>query len=524
MASDKLILQNFKVGMVNEEVLGRMDYPDGSSSDALNISYTPAGALTKRKGVEKLHTSAWKDSAISSIYQWSTIGGSDYTFVCSPVSGTLSAAIATMSTTGVAAEFTSIFVTSGTWDPSIDEPISITAYAGSAVFAFDSMAMGPIVWNGSIPTSAGTLAAAPSGAKVVLGYGAYLLLGNVLVGGTRLGSRVYWCDPLIPTSWPVASYNDFDSDDGDYITGLVNFKNYIVVFKKYKMFLFSYVGGTLVFNQYRVSTSIGCVGPNAIYDDGDYLYWIGYHGFYRWNGTGEPEDIGEQIQESIDDINFIKSPIFDVNANAEDYQIWFNVAHGSSTTKNRIYTFDTRFKGWSRYDISASYIYDILYGSNMTYATFPGAYSTYGMEIGDALGEKESLLTIGTYGGFVKKYGTTDSDDEIAINSEWTSRWLFFGEPDKNKRIIRLTAFIEREGDYNLNILVYKDWDDTTLVDTRTVSLSGSVDLKMVEKRVDFTIPCRALQFKIGTSAVDSPFTLHKLIIEYKLKGRTLVS
>ncbi len=524
MASDKLILQNFKVGMVDEEVLARMDYPDGSSSDALNVAYSPAGALAKRKGVEKLHTSAWKASAVSSIYQWTTTGGSDYTFVCSPVSGSLSAAIATMNTTGTEAVFSSILVTSGTWDPGIDEPISTTAYAGSAVFVFDSMAMGPVAWDGTVPTSAVTLAAAPSGAKVALGWGAYLLLGNVLVGGVRTGSRVYWCDPLIPTSWPAASYNDFDSDDGDYITGLVNFKNYIVVFKKYKMFIFSYVGGTLVFNQQRFSSSIGCVGPNAIYDDGDYLYWIGYYGFYRWGGVGEIEDIGDPIQPSIDNINFLKSPIFDVNADASSYQIWFNIAYGSSAIKNRIYTFDTRFKGWSRYDISASYVYDILYGANMTYATFPGAYSIYGMEIGDALGEKESLLTIGTYDGFVKKYGLTDSDDGVAIDAEWTSRWLFFGEPDKNKRIIRLTAFIEREGDYNLNVLVYKDWNDTTLVDTKTVSLSGSVDIKMVEKRIDFTMPCRAVQFKIGTSAVDSPFTLHKLIIEYKLKGRTLVS
>lgn len=508
--------------MIDEEVLARMDYPDGAAIDALNVAYTPAGALAKRKGVEQLHTSAWKNSAISSIYQWSTVGGVDYAFVCSCVSGATSAAIATVSTTGTEAAFTTILVTSGTWDPGIDEPISTTSYAGSAVFAFDSMAMGPVTWDGAI-TNAITLTAAPSGAKIVLGWGAYLLLGNVLVSGVRKGSRVYWCDPLIPTTWPAASYNDFDPDDGDYITAMVNFKNYIVIFKKYKTFIFQYVGGTLVFNQLRFSASIGCVGPNAVYDDGDYLYWIGYYGFYRWSGSGEIEDIGEQIQSSIDNINFLKSPIFDVNANATDYQIWFNVAHGSSAIKNRIYVFDTRFKSWARYDISASYVYDILYGANMTYANFPNAYSTYGMEIGDALGEKESLLTIGTYNGFIKKYGLSDSDDGAAIDSEWTSKWLYFDEPDKNKRIIRLTAFIERDGDYNLNVEVYKDWDSTTLIDTKTVSLSGSVDISMVEKRIDFTLPCRAIQFRIGTSAVDSPFTLHKLIIEYRTKGRTLV-
>lgn len=522
MPSANLILQNFKTGMIDEDILSQMDYPEGAASDALNVMFTPVGALTKRKGISKLHSTAISGGdGISKIYQWETKTGYEYTFVCT-CSGTASATINTMSTTGAEASFESILVTSGTWEPVSSNPISMTTYAGSAIFTYDGMNMGPVTWDGEIDNAI-TLTAAPSGAKVCLGWGAYLFLGNVASGSDRMGSRAYWCDPLIPTSWPSASYNAFDEDDGDQIKAMVNFKDYILIFKKYKTFKLQYVGGSLTFQQERVSATIGCVGPNAIYEDKGYLYWIGDKGFYRWDGSSAIEDIGKSIQKSINSYNPAVDYLFEVYGDPERFQVWFNVAHGSSDTKDRIYVFDTRYKGWSRFDLEINTASLIRYGSDMTFASLVEAYSTYGLRISDALGEKETTLVTGSYDGFVEIYGTTDSDDGVAIEAHWISPWFTFDEPDKNKRILRATAFIERMGDYDLLVDVYKDWNTVDAVSNQTVSLSGDVSTTMIEQRLDFTLSCRAVRFHIGTAEVDSPFILHKMLVEYRVAGRTKV-
>ena len=524
----QLVLDKFSIGMIDEGQLSTVEFPQGSAISAVNVVFMPTGGVRKRKGLEVLNDTPLKNAPISKIWQWANTSNSEYTFVFTSLSGAASATINTMITTG-ATSFNSILVTSGTWDPTMaadgsDEPISITSYAGSAVFTFAGSNMGPVCWDSQIANTV-TLAAAISGAKCVLGWGNYLFLGNVLEGSTRKGSRVQWCYPASPTNWPAAYYIDLDPDDGDEITALVGFQNLIVVFKKYKLFVLHYVGGRYQFQEERISTSVGCVGANAWMDSGDSLYFLGPYTAYVWDGKSVPKSISDKVQSSFNNMNIANWMTCEVDADDENWEILFSVADGASNYKNCIYAYDTRFQSWTLLLMENSALGGISYGKNEAYQDNILAYSTYDTRIADALGAKDPLITIGTYAGKVAKYGTSDDDYGVAVDGYWRSRWLDFDKPDINKRILRVTALVQKEGDYSLNVSLYTDWNEATPSSTQTISLSGGITTGLIERRVDFhNTYARSLQVKIGTSGSSQPFILYKVFIDYLVKGRKMHS
>jgi hypothetical protein len=535
----QLRVDNFTKGMIEESQLSTMEFPPGACVECENVYFNPAGSLSKRPGYEALNSTIWSTGGpITRLTSFTTTGGINYalTFSCSASTG--SACIAAVETDGTdtdIAVFNNIAVT-GTWDwdPIVDEPITVAAYAGSAVFThWGANATNiPTVWPATTATATCVdVSATISGAKVCAAWGNYLFLGNVVssADGIRRGSRIHWNASGQIDSWPAAQYIDLDADDGDEITSMCIYKDKLIVFKKYKMWKIHYVGGSLMFQEERVSTSIGCVGPNAYIDNGGTLYFIGAYTAYAWEGSGEPETISDNIQSQWDDINMEYSRICEVESDDSNFQIWFHVPHGGNQrTKNRLYVYDTRFKAWTRFNISAYSVGGFDYGAIEAYLHKPNAYSTYGTRIRDALSNKEGVLAFGG-AGYLYRYGSVDNDAGAAIEGYWISPWYTFDNPIANKRLMRITAFVSRQTtdmDYDLHVDLYRDWNDTTADEEKTVSLSSAIDYPTVEKRIDFTKQLRSARFKIFTDGTDpdTPFTLHKLIIDWVPKGLTLVS
>ena len=539
----QLAIDKFTDGMIDENQLSRLSYPSGACVECEDVVFMPTGAIRKRKGYSKLNTTVWASgNYLTKVSSFNTTAGTNYALAFSitgsPTCAAGSACIASVQTTGYGSDvaaFTTISITGASaasaWAPVIGEPITVANYAASAVMTYWGQASVPLVWPA---IAAGTnlieVTAMPSGAKVVCAWGNYLFLGNILddAGTLRLGSRIRWNTSSDIDGWPTAQYIDIDADDGDEITAMCIYKNNLVVFKKYKMFVVHYVGGVLIFEEERISAGIGCVGPNALIDYGGTLYFIGAYTAYKWEGSGEPRPISDKIQGQWDQMNIEHSCISDVDSDDATWQIWFNLATGSSTTKNVVYAFDPRFDSWTRYSLSATCLGGIDYGTTEAYLHKVLAYSSYSERIRDALSNKEGVLCLGG-AGYLYKYGDDDSDDGNPIIGYWISRWLDFGLPHSNKRLLRATAYVERliaDGDYNLHVDLYTDWNTATVAasGSQTVSLSGDVSYPMLEKRIDFTKQLRAAQFKIYTDGADEPFTLHRLLIDWVPKGKTKVS
>ena len=75
----QLVLDKFQIGMIDEEQLSKLNYPEGSCIDCQNILFIPGGAIAKRQGFDKMHNSAVANNSIKKIYQWTTLAGAEVT-------------------------------------------------------------------------------------------------------------------------------------------------------------------------------------------------------------------------------------------------------------------------------------------------------------------------------------------------------------------------------------------------------------------------------------------------------------
>lgn len=540
---NQLILTNFTLGMYDVDQLSRTQYPSGACVDCDNVIFTPAGALTKRPGYEQLSSTRVNSAAITKIFQWTDVDNGQHSFAFTCASATtaptsaVSAAVYLVDTTGTEAAYIKLTLPANgvNWKPTLLDGISCASWEGSAIFTHSGNSKYMMAYNtgtSAVAVSGGT--GTPSGAKVVCAWGNFLFAGNVLVDGVRNGSRLMWTYPGDVDNWPAAYYIDLDPDDGDEIRSIVNFKNNIYVFKRYKMWAIHWVGGVSLFQEERIAQDVGMVGPNAWITDGNIMYFIGDYTAYKFTGTEYPTSISDNIQSSWDLMNLSMakwtSPLvshgweFEVESDPSNWQIWFHVPHLTSDYKNRIYVYDTRFNSWSKFSITASCLGAIVYGKSSTYGDLGDTYSSYYQQIQYFMAEGSSIMCIGDYTGMLHQYGSSNNDNGIAIDAYWVSPWLDMGIADFNKRFYRATALLERYGNYDLNVYFYRNWNEVTPSYTKTISLSGSADDVMVERRLDFTTQFRSLQLKFGTDDLASPFILHKFIINYLPKGQTLVT
>ncbi len=520
--AEEFTLTRFGVGLIDEDQISKLEYPEGACIDCQDVVWVPSGAMTKRRGLSKMHGTAWRNAAITKIAHWENSSGASYALVFSCISGTVSASIATVTTSGAVAEFSSISTPTTAWEPEITEPISVASMVGSAVMTYWGNIGTLLGWTGG--SGASFYSASPSGARVVVGFGNYLFACNVLdSAGAQKRSRIQWCTSRNMGSWPSTYYMDLDAEDGDQITAAVVFQNKLIVFKKYKTYAVYWVGGELLFTSELISSNIGCVGPNAWAESGGKLYFIGSYGLYEFDGRSSPISIADHIQTTVNTMNILVSQTFEVDSDDENWQVWFNIATFTSGVKDLILAYDTRFKSFTKFNISAACIGGIDFGADLQYFHLPSSYSTYNTRIRDATGEKEGLLCVGTYDGFLVLYGLEDNDYGAPINGYWLSRWLDFEDPIVNKRIIRVTVLLERSGDYDLNFALYTNWNSEVPALTKTISLAGGLDVSLVERKIDFTCPFRSCQIKISTASTNTPFVVHRIIISYLKKGKTLV-
>jgi hypothetical protein len=538
----RLIIEGFNKGLIDETTITKMGLAQvtgGLSNQELRIEGCPATdinamdfytvfALNKMNGREALNLTPWKDSAIIKMYQWQDPTAKEFSLLFSCLSAAVSASIAVVAVSGGSTTFSTVSF-SGTplsgWAPEIGDGIDITAYAGSAVMTYGDNTMPLMLFTGSsyITPMLGTNA--PSGAKTVAAWGSYLFAGNIITSSARDRSRIVWNQPLDPTSWLASNYIDLDVEDGDVITAMRVYKDLLMVFKRHKTFLIKYVGGTSLFDWQRIDNSVGCIGPNALCESEGILYFRGADDFYSFDGTNVPRAISSNIKKLVARDNTDVDYVNEVVSFGDKKQIFFTEAEGSSLRKNKIYIYDIERKGWTKWDVEVSCLGNMLYGHNLEFIDFPDAYETYSNIIGNTVGgTKNTFLAFGTYGGYLQRFGTSDNDLGQAINAYWVSPWIDFGYPDRNKRILRVTVFLDATGDleYTLDFTAYTDWDGATEAMSKTFTTTGPL-LGIAEKRIDFTLPCRALKFKLGINQLNASVTIHKIIIDFLIKGRTLV-
>lgn len=150
-----------------------------------------------------------------------------------------------------------------------------------------------------------TYLGSPPRAKWLESFKGHLFAANVPDGGNRVYmTTVDSAGVPVCNIWP-SSFN-FDVGDVGEITGIKAFKDYLVVFKKDRIY-------TVLIDDQGQYTGIeladakhGAINGHSILDIGDALLFTGTDGIYRWSG-GEAVRISHpKIQDSWNDVNMVE--------------------------------------------------------------------------------------------------------------------------------------------------------------------------------------------------------------------------
>ena len=550
-------IENFNTGWASSGVVGHLTFPPDAAYDVKNIEWHPRGAMSKREGFLSYNLSSTPISGVMNLYPWKDKNGTDITFAFTTTSsGNLSAdvyslALTAGSTTALTAQkllsAESYANRANLWNPNISaDEVHVTSYGGSAI-AVAGGAGPPLMCSGVNTSAVPATSIFYSGAKYIEAWGNYLFLGNIIEDGVRQRSRIRWnlgagSVWLSATSWPASYYIDVDADDGDEITGMKLLKDFLVIFKRHKIFLVWYTGDATIFTYRRQSADIGCMAGRSIIQKGEYLYFLGDHGFYRFDSES-PVEISQKIKDQvIDNIShslpsLCSSEVYDLHR-----QIWFAVNYtpfddasessDSIRRANAIFVYDYELKNWTLYDIRASSMANCILDT-----------STDAQEL--ILGH--FLQTDTARKSCISRFGEQTSDIfQNPIASHWVSKWLMAQDPNMNKRVLRTTIIADQEGvqtdNYSLNWELREDWKATKYNFIDATAASGTVYLTgsstslsgetvesnrtnyPMEIRIDNSRTLRAWQLKLSNSISGHPWTIHKIIFDGMMKGRTKVT
>jgi len=533
---ERYILEGFTDGLHSEGAFSKTQILDTECTCAENIEFWPVGTISKRPGSTYKNSTTQLSGAVIALYQWWSAAGANYLIAFTAASAattpaeTISGTIYYIGsqTSQTTCTFTKI-LSSGElgWNPTTTSVIVVESFGGSAIFTngVDQM----FSWNG---VSCSAMTTAPTGAACIRSYKNYLFAGNAeSPAGTRQQSRLYWSDPGDAHTWPASNYLDLDADDGDYIVGMEILGNELIVFKERKIYAVTYVGGIYEFYSEARMSGVGCGAQGSIVPIFSELLFYGIESYYSFNGR-DVESLSDKLKDIV---TYAIQPSYRTTIRGITYeekdQIWWLVPIDATTASGNthVMVLDYSRDGWTIFTNTAACLGWYNQTSDLTFGDLAAAYSAYNTAWGDRLFlSNAALIAAGSPNGYILDCGTAGVAADLGVSYEgfWRSRWIDFGMPDINKRITRITVYIDKEveteaADYNLYLYVYKDWDRSTIASSQTVSVYG--DLPVLERRVDFTMSCRAMQLQIGSTLKDQPFTIHKIVIEYSSKGRTLV-
>jgi len=142
----------------------------------------------------------------------------------------------------------------------------------------------------------------PKKAKFVMVQNNMLIIAHT--DDTDIGNAVVrWSNPNQPEAFGADSFKVLDAGDGDEITGLGSLLNYIVVFKKKKIFLLDAqnLGDK---DLLKISTEHGCIAPDSIQTvlDGKAIVYLSLSGVRLFDGKNNI-----QLDKDKIDIVFEKS-------------------------------------------------------------------------------------------------------------------------------------------------------------------------------------------------------------------------
>lgn len=270
------------------------------------------------------------------------------------------------------------------------------------------------------------LGGTPPYAKFIQEYKTYLVCANI-TGGTDIPERVQWSDTADPETWSTGNAGSVDLvEDGEDITGLNLFGNYLCVHKEKSIYLGYLVSSTAIFLFDRKATGVGTIANGSIQNipTGEQIF-LAKDGLYLFNGVNcrslSPE-INEEIRDGLNSQYANKSWSVHVR---EKKEVWVGIPMGSETCGSTVYKYNyesgTVLKD-TRPNMTAAWLGESTAGLTWDDLTIPWDTSTDRWD-GTGLTQGSDTINLSDTAGYTYVVSSiTANDDGTAVSAVWESK------------------------------------------------------------------------------------------------------
>jgi len=270
------------------------------------------------------------------------------------------------------------------------------------------------------------LGGTPPVAKFIQEYKTYLVAANV-VGGTDVSQRVQWSDTADPENWSTGNSGSVDLvEDGEDITGIGLFGNYVTIHKPTSIYLGYLVSTSAIFRFDRKDTGAGTVANGSIVNiPGGGQLFLAQDGIRIFNGISTqliPSKVNDEIRDSLNQDKAFRA--YSVLKKDND-EIWIGLPIGSQTTGETVYKYnyitgvllkDSRANATTMWLGTSS--------DSSTWDDLPVTWDSYTKRWNEgALIAGSDQINIGFTDGLTVKVDPTQFDDNSsAINAFWVTK------------------------------------------------------------------------------------------------------
>jgi len=253
-----------------------------------------------------------------------------------------------------------------------------------------------------------------------------------------------------------------ETPDGENISGIKAGPKHLVVFKPQNMFKL-YGTSYLDFELVQVSDKIGCVAGNTPIMVGNYLYFLGHDGIYRY-AAGLPEkDFSLPIDWYVQNINMTYRS--KACSGTDGRRLYMFLPIGTATEPSHGLEYDPVFNTWyvwelPHYPRSFAYFNEDWYGGDSAGQVH-------------LMGGSDDAGTAISWEWISKPFG----EDKLVRIKRWLKLWAEVEIPTGSTFNVYLSK--EKDGNSDWTAVTYNTVDKRVIIPTDVVALANYVRIKL---------------------------------------------
>lgn len=293
---------------------------------------------------------------------------------------------------------------------------------------------------------------------------------------TATGSVISISDTNKPESWPTG--NTITIPSGGPITGVAiisfstQFSNdeYLAVFKERELWIIT--GSSIADWVLKFVDNVGCPNQPLIVTANGYLFWVDYRGFYLWDGAGKPTYLSKPIEDLFDFDGFLNKQYLSIGCGAfsrKQHEVIWYLSHKVYGVQKFAVRLDLRLTlpriadGLEGRTLDGCFLLDVP--SIYVYSAFSYLPSS----------TSDEILLLGDSTGKIYKGYTVYSDGGSAYSFTYKTKAIDAGNPNKNKRWLKVIAWVDQVGDWPLYLDYWTGYkDDPQVMSTVTGTINTS--------------------------------------------------